>query len=309
MLYNPMFKKQRSLKILLGVFLAVLIVPQAFGQGKTPSHVFQNAERLILEIKLIRKNQNLNTKTRDPGVQFNKLPIHVYGKGLEVFQKIADLQKKAGLNPSRVPTIPTRKITPSDVFSLVSKLNSAILKVKKTWGISKKIKQPRLIKGKVPSDAYQNLWRASFALDGLIPQLKPGHVYRNADYLMDELEIIRQKMGKSSFSSNSNAQGGDRKITPKDVLVEAYKNLYRVGKLQRKLGITPFTPPNFPIGKITPSDPFDATSMMLAELVRIKIKLKIKQNYTKRDVPPGKTPGDVLFRVVDVGSAVGQLVQ
>jgi hypothetical protein len=286
----------------LTLLMAALFLPTfALGQARTPSHVYQQAEILKQEIILLRKSKGLAQTFRDPGVQYNKLPLHVYAKGLEVLEKISNLRTTHGLAGSAVGRIPLRKITPGDVFGLVKKLEFELAPVKQAMGVGARIAPVPFVGGKLPSDVYQNLWSISFALDGLIPALTPGHVYRNGEYVLEELKMIASALGKT-LPEEQGMVGANRKITPKDVLVESFKNLYRIAQLERKVGVPPFSPPSFPIGNITPSDPFDATSMLLAELVRVKLRLNITKDYQMAPLPQGKTPGDVLMAASRAGT-------
>lgn len=299
--------------VLLALFLPTLFllmtIPGGFARAQqqfTPSHVYQRAEQLVREIQLLRESKGISAQARDPGVQFGKLPLHVFAKAVEVFEKVTALQLLNGLRPAQVPRIETRNISPALVLGLVTEIHSELVKVKRQMGVRATIRMPRLPEGKIPSDVYQNLWKASFALDGLIPPLTPGHVYRHGNYVLGELRQIAAAMG-TTLDSVPLAKAPDRKVTPRDVLVESYKNLYRVGAIERKIGITPFAPPAFPIGKITPSDPFDATSMLLAELVRVKTKLGVTANYQLRPLPNKKSPADVFVLVTQVGNTLNYL--
>lgn len=289
--------------LILGMSLAAL---PAHGQKKTPSHVYQNTERLLREIVLLREAKSVTGAIREPGVQYNKLPLHVYAKGMEVREKISTLRQVSGLAALETERIPIRKITPGDVFSMVERLITELRPVKGNLGAGQKIAEPRFLDKKTPSDVYQNLWKASNAMDGLIPALTPGHVYRNALYIQADLKMIARALGQSLPEVKGDGATG-RKITPKDVLVESFKNLYRVARLERKVGVPPFSPPGFPVGKITPSDPFDASSMLLAELVRVKLKLKVLTHYQLQPLPEGKTPGDVLVGMTFAGNYLDHL--
>ena len=287
--------------------MAALILPTfALGQARTPSHVYQEAEILQQEIILLRKSKGQSQTFRDPGVQYNKLPLHVYAKGLEVLEKISNLRTTNGLPATAVARIPIRKITPGDVFGLMKKLQFELAPVKGAMGIGTRIAQVPFVGGKLPSDVYQSLWSTSFALDGLIPALTPGHVYRNGDYVLKELKMIAKALKKNS-PVKKEMVFAKRKITPRDVLVESFKTLYLIAQLERKVGVPPFSPPSFPIGNITPSDPFDATSMLLAELVRVKLRLNITKDYQLAPLPSGKTPRDVLMVVSMAGTFLEHL--
>lgn len=301
---------QRLLTCVIGLLVMALLLfalpMNLLAQNKTPSHVYQESERLLREVILLRESKGISGMPRDPGVQYNKLPLHAYSKALEVLDKINVLQQTNDLSGFVVPRTPLRKITPGDVFSMVNRLRQEIAPIKKAMGVSRSIAEPAFVPGKIPSDVYQNLWVASFALDGLIPALTPSHVYRNGQYMLQELSMISRSLNKSIPGEPAPITA--RKVTPADVLVESFKNLYKVAKLQRRVGVPPFTPPSFPVGKITPSDPYDATSMLMAELVRVKIKLGINENYDLLSLPEKKSPGNVLTIVNHAGLALEKLV-
>jgi len=298
----------RAVPALLFVLTVVVGTARAQEERITPSHVYQQSLRLLRQIDLLREAEGVTGAPRDPGVQYNKLPLHVYAKGLEVMGKIATLQQKHGLEPVQVPPTPTREFVPMVVLNLVKQLEDEVVRVKQRLGVNERIAEPRFEPGKIPSDVYQALWQASFALDGLIPALTPNHVYRNTEYILAELQSVAQSLGATVPSEDeADAHDMGREIVPRDVLVEAFKNLYRVGGLQRDLGLEPFTPPAFPIGKITPSDPFDATSMLLAELVRVKRELGIRDTYEREPLPEGKTPADVLAHAQHIGVVLNEL--
>ncbi len=274
-------------------------------ERKTPSHVYQHSEQVVREIKLIREALGKNERPRDPGVQSDKNPLHSFGKSLEVLEKVARLQTSVGLSSAEIPPWPQKQVRANDVFDSISLILAEILKLKAHYGITGTIEEPRFRFGKSSSDVYENLWRASYLLDSMTAPWTPNHVYRNTQYILSELRLIAE--AEEITLTDSDLPMVAQTTVPKDVLIELFKNLYRMAKYQRKLGLRPLRPPFFPSGEITPSDPYDATFMLLAEITRIKNRLRIKNPLPSIALPDDKIPANVFAQALQIGSYLSQM--
>jgi len=296
----------------VGVLTLVLLffnpLLYAAADKKTPSHVYQLTEQIVREIQLIRDFREVREKGREPGLQFNKLPLHVFAKSLEIKSKLLRIEQELGLSTNPVDFVPVKKISAADVYQSMLEIVQELHQLKEHWKIQRKIEAPIFVAGKNPSDVYENAWRASYLLDGLVGAITPSDVFRNALYVQQDLKQINQVM-KVSIPQTMPEDRAERTIGPKDVLIESFKNLYRVSSFERKIGIPPFIPPEFPHGKITPSQPYDVLSMLLAELARVKLHLRINSIPKVVDLPEGKTPGDVLTQIHFIGKNLESLAQ
>ncbi|MGK0289730.1 MAG: hypothetical protein ACI86H_001176 [bacterium] len=296
-------------KIVLFAIIILGISNNIWGQTQrvTPSHVYQKSIELIKEIQLIRRDKGLKSNVRSPGVQSKRTPIHVFGKTLEVLYKISNIQSELGLTPVQVQYISSsQKITPASVYHSIRKALQEIRKVKQHYNISRRVRSVPFVDGKRPSDAYEKLWFASYLLDTIGKPLSPNHVYRNTLYILNELKTISSSLGKG-ITQTIPQTTIEYKIIPKDVLIESYKNLYRLAKLEIKLQISPITPSSFPTGKIIPSDPYDATSTLISELTRIKKKLGITSIPEKLELTKNQTPLNILLNTQLIGKNLEQL--
>ncbi|MBE9563384.1 MAG: hypothetical protein IMF12_11045, partial [Proteobacteria bacterium] len=79
-------------------------------EEKTPSHVYQVTENIVSEIGILREAIGVDDEPNEPEAQRGKTPIHVYGKGLELLEKISKAQRKLGMTPAEVGEIPLRDI-------------------------------------------------------------------------------------------------------------------------------------------------------------------------------------------------------
>jgi len=287
-----------KLRAVLCFGLLLIINHQAIAASNapqtSPSHAYQQSNKIIAEIKLLRSHLGVINKPRKPAIQIRKKPIHVYAKSLEVMEKIIHLQIKHGLRAPNLEQIPLRNIHASEVFASTQIILSEITRLKNKLGISKKITTPAFSNAKTSSQVYENLWTASYLLDALTGQIDPSYVFRNSRLVLSEIRQIANKLGAPSNMSAPQTIAG---TIPRDVNIQAFKNLYAIGKLQRKLNMSALVVSTFPDGKILPSDVCDSTNNMLAELVRIKVAMGITTPRTAVKLVAGKNPADVLAQM------------
>ncbi len=260
----------------------------------TPSHVYQQVQNIISEINLIRSHRNVTIKPRDPGKQVKKMPLHAYSKSIEVLEKIARFAKENSMEAINVPGIPLREITPGQVFDSTQTILEELRKIKSKLGISATIIEAPFKDGKSPSNVYESMWKASYLMDGLVPAITPSHVYHNVRYMIQELSKIASHFN-ISIESTTTDNTKDKK--PEHVMIENYINMFKLARIERKIKMYPFYVPPLPGGKITPSNVYDTTNMVLAELVRIKVFLKITSERTPEPEVTGKTPSDAFIQM------------
>ena len=272
----------------------------------TPSHVFQKAQQIMKEIEVIREAANKNTAAREPGVQTNKRPLHVYSKSLELIEKIGRYQEIIGIERVGTKQIPLRKVTPKEVYVQAESILAELSRIRKAQGLDDSPKTISFIAGKGPSDVYEVMWKSSYLLDSLVGQTSPNEVFRNTQYILEELELIADNLGVDIKKRSSAQRIGSK--TPKDVNLEAFKTLHKIGRLQRYLEVVPFSPSPFPAGKILPNDALDSTNTILAELVRVKVALGIKTSRRNLPIPSKKTPNEVFEQMLMVSARLTPLL-
>ena len=301
--YKP-FSLTPSHKLIAILAITFCSLVSAQANTQSPSHVYQMAAQLENELLALRKAKAITEKTPQPAVQKNKKPLHVYAKAIEVRNKLIKLQTNLNIKPLKTLPLPSFTASPVDVFAVVAPLTKAMKQLNR----SKKIKATwaPFVSGKKPSQVYRKLWQVSYLFNGLVEPINPNLVYRNAAQTVAELEVIAAKL-KVTPPAQNKKEHLDAKLTPYDVNVEGFKNLYRLAKLQRALKMEPMFAPSFPIGKITPSEAYDTTNNILVEITRIKLALRIKSILPQLETPVGKKPGDVLVQLRRAGQLIDNI--
>jgi len=271
---------------------------------KTPSHVYQMAQSIENSIMAIRDAKSITTAIKSPTVQSNKLPVHVYAKAIEVNQKIIRMQSKFGLETAPEAAIPIRKITPTDVYQVVSKVFEEVQKV--TSLVSAQATMADFSPNKTPSNVYEKLMQVSYALDTVVGAINPNLVYRNAQMIHADIQLIAGQMGVALPAEMPAVIVGSK---PYEVNIEAFKNLYRIAKLERKIGLKSVRVSEFPIGDVTPGEVYDTTNNLLAEITRIKAKMGILQEAKTFPVPQNKKPQEVRQLMALIGIQINALIK
>ncbi len=284
-----------------GLVFLLASVSMPLMANKTPSDVFLVTEQIVLEVQHLRNKLGTTGTPRIPDVQVYKTPLHVYGKSLEVLKKLASINNDAIFTQ----TIPLRKITLGDVFGQAELILKQVHKIQQQKSIGQAGVDAIYVDGKSPSNVYENLWKVSFMLDFLAKKITPTDVYY---HVLEASVQIKDMAQQISVSTTSNLPKTDAEITPDQVLLQGYLNVHQIVEFQKKIGLKPFRVPSYPIGKLTRSDVYDSVSMLIAEIARIKIHLKLQSNAEKPKPTSDKKRSDVLSAMLSIEKNINALV-
>jgi len=283
--------------------LMVLLVPSAWAEELTDSHVYQQVQRINNEIRLIRQALKVENEVRQPGVLVGKRRIHVLGKGAEVLEKLAAIQRKKDIKPLTVPELPVRRIKTAELFAQVETILAELQRIKQAYGISQDAVTPVLYLDKTPSDIYEVMWQAAFLLEGVAPELSNADLQRGLDRVDAELKLIADKLSVDLAVVKT---GSVAQKSVMDINLHGYMNLHRIVRLERNVRVSQLRVPSYPAGEISGSDVYDTINMMLAELNRIKQRLKLKQVVSVAGGTSGNADRDAVFNHM---YAIGQRLE
>ena len=283
--------------ITLAVF--ALASPPSFAQERdrvTPSHVYQAVQDLISEIHLLRDAMGVVDFPPEAEPQEDRAPVHVYAKSIEVREKIARSQRRLGMTPGKVGQIPVREIQPKDVLGSVQAAVREIHRTKDQLVIEDQITPTTFEGGKTPSVVYKALGDASFLLDGLVGRaISPSDVYTRVQHIHDELELIAAKL-KVTLDLKQPAVDGRKR--PQDVAQQVLRATFKTINLETRLGMDASGVPSMTLVRVTPAEVYEATGILLAEMVRIKAHLGINLPRNERRNARNKRPTDVFAQVL-----------
>lgn len=293
--------KKIQVAIFACVFFAFIHTPKVI--ASTPNEVYQSANNLVINIEKIRQNQNVNIEARKPGVQIAKTPIHAYTKALEVYEKIIRFKQLKNWEHSSLPNLPVKKVLPSDVFAIINDITKELDDINKKLNITL-TKSALLPVGKTPSDVYERLWQSSYLLDGLVGAISPVYVYRNTIRIERTLINIANQLNKETKIKELIKHKGKKPI---DANIEGYKVMYQLVALEKQLGMQVVRVSSFPAGNISPSDVYDTTNNIIAELTRINVELSLPAVVSAQLSKEKITPSEVTHQFKKIQSLLSNI--
>jgi len=296
------------LRQFLAVLIALSVTFSVQAQTQTPSHAYQMSEEIVREIRILREAVGADDYPSDPDQQMLKRPGQVYGKGQELLYKVGYAQRKFGLPAVEPGSIPVKQIAPSDVVNLCAQILSELRKIKTYLAVPTPIEEVQFVDGKVPSNVYENLWRASYMMDYLSGAIKPNDVFRYTNLMVEEVGILAR-------ANNINLEGVPipeikPNIRPKDVAAQGVQNLHKMIRIEKKLGYPSSIVPTMTLSRADPADVFDIVGMQMSELTYLKFKGGVTESASIKDQKEveGKVPADVLQRMEYAGSMLDRLL-
>ena len=272
----------------------------------TPSDVHRHVLRVQAEIDAIRGARGATDAVRDPGRQSSRLPIHVFAKANELRSKIARFQVEIGMQPIDVEPLPFRQVLPENVFGNVDGILVELSAIQAFLDIEPSASDPPFIAGRTPSDVYRTLWKASYAFDALVAEITPPIVHQSVQQIAADLLLITDALEIETVITPPRVEQG---IVPRDVIQESFVNMYLIARIQHELAMPPFIVPPIPGGAITPTNVFDTTLAILAELHRIKIFLGIERQPPATRLNQSATPGAVRSMMLGVQAALREVLE
>ncbi len=271
---------------------------EAVHREASPGEVFRAVQDLMAEITILRAELGVYDYPPEAEPQEDRAPVHVYAKTLEVLSKVIAVQRRYDVPVAEERQIPFKEIGFGDVLGNVEHIIAELRKVKASMVIGRKIEPAMLVGGQTASSVYKSLADASVLLDGLRGrQLTPDDVYQNCTYILDEMELVAARLDVSFDRDPPDVTEAKRS---KDVALQVLRATYKMINLQTRLGMDASGVPGLTLVRVTPSEVFDSTNMLLAEMARIKLHLDIEALRDEQPQPKGKSSRDVFALVLGI---------
>ena len=263
---------------------------------KTPSDVYSEAQLLKEKVIFIRDSAGIKDNFPVIDKQKNKAPRHVLQKSLEVLSKVNRYRIINNYGEISMPEYPSRRITPSDVYSYVKRLNEEVTPFidNKMFLNSLTLKK---YKNKTPSDVYELLWSVSLSFDPLLGMMgfTPTDVYEQSETIVAIAKFLRQSQGDFSDVKKPKVKNG---LHPNHALNTSYQLLTKIAKIEKKLWIKRTEVPDKVYKVTTPTHVYDSLQNIIAEMQRLKTRLGLERYFEIKKVQEDKTPSDVVANLL-----------
>ena len=272
---------------------------------KTPNDVFALSKFILHKIERIKAKKGIKIRAKETTYLYGVKPIHVYVKGIENLEKIQKLKKLEGFKASEFPSPPTTKITPSEVYELILRLDDEINLIYNNsfsrWNLKsyREVFDKNIPLDKTPSDAYNNLWKISYELDGILNQeYTPNETYILAKKIESNIKLIVKHFLIVDVDLKKKEIKSKR---PSDVFMEAEHLLDRLQIVKNRANMKSVKTAIPKDKYITPTSVYNALRIISATLSEIHVYYGINHYDTTYVNATNKTPADV-YSVVELAN-------
>jgi len=283
------------LRISLSILVSVIYLSgeNRFEQSITPSKVYKEVTNLHEEINLIKEHFNKKAMPTYVDIKTKLLPRHAWQRTYEIFVKINILREKYNL-PIIEPVNmePTLELDPTFTYEQVLRLLQEVRILKLRFGITKKIETQAEYSNKTPSDVYNALNLLSRELDIINgKEFTPSHVFAEVIRIYEDFDAILNRL---KITNPTTPPIKNQKDTPTQSYHVALELLESIRKLELSVGLQSVDFYAFRRKKINPSDVFEITQIILAELQLFKAYIGLHHTITRGAKRyHNKTPADV----------------
>ena len=263
----------------------------------TPSDVLARVKLVKAELDLIRIAMGKHKESSKIITVKNAAPREVYFQAQAMFEKADTLAYEFTGNTVPEPKIKKKKITPSDVWSLVNESLKRVLVVKHSLNITEKVNEMKEPDNKTPTDVYNNIIEVNQDLNNLLDQkFSPSKVYEQVTLAISYTEKLLRQFKKGELIPSEPAYQAN--MTPSDVyqrLLECVRLLKEIA-LDSGVAMLDVKVNKNALQQVVPSNVYDLAKVIVAE-VRYFYSVATKNiKFIDTYYPGKKIPSDVYQR-------------
>lgn len=282
------------MKISKSIILCLLCYSSLFSSSYlTPSDVYAEVIQIQKELIILKKHFNIINKISYFKIKTPLKPRHAWQKTYEIMLKINILRLSHNmpvLEPSAMA--PVLNLDPALTFEQTQRILTEIRIFKHRLLINAKVSEKQKFSNKTPLDVYNALNKASVVLDILNGgEFTPSHVFGETMRIFDDISTILAYLNINNHTIPTKRRDDS---SPFDTFNVGINILSRIEQIQKTFAIESINFYSFKKNKITPSDVFSLTQLILAELQTIKAYIGLDDYVTPYSKHyKNKTPADV----------------
>jgi hypothetical protein len=290
--------------------------------GFTPTDVYEQSETIVAIAKFLRQSQGQFDTIKKPIVKKNLYPNHALNTSYKLLKKIAKVQKKLWMKPTKVPSKVYKVTTPTQVYDSLQNIIAEMQRLKTRLGLERYFEVKHVTDDKTPSDVVANLLYAKellpeFSMSKKLSQYNRENLKKtsnevygvSADTLNKLNALARYKGINIKIQKPPYIYG----LQPKHVYQKAIEAIEKANKFKTKEGFFKSNIPDQPFRTITPSEVYEQV-----ERLNSTITLILQKNYDKsikeyrymfnKPKYRSKTPSDVYYNLWLVSKTLDQLI-
>ena len=278
--------------------LFLLFAQVAAAETVTPSVVFAEAVYIGHQLELVERRLGVEAVDAGAGARQTPLriplkPRHALQKSYEILFKLNRLREQQGMPVVSAGSLePRLEAEPLLTYEQLRRIRGEVDLLLSRLKVTARPKPVAVVPGKNPVDVYNKLRELSLHLDHVTGDaLVPSQVFGEAMRIYHDINAVLSHLHISDETIPPAKRDG---VTPADAFRFAYDLLGEVQRLQRMANIPRTDFGEFAERGNAPSDVFEMTQLIIAELQTVKAHLGMF-----RDLTPtarhyrAKTPAEV----------------
>ena len=297
------------LLVVSGIASAVAAPPATAAETVTPSVVYAEAMRIGHQLTLVERRLGvIDRHDEHDGHDENGAheheaemaplrmalrPRHALQKGYEIYFKLNRLREQLGIPVVSVGSLePRLEVKPLLTYEQLRRIRAELDLLLERLEIDEPLPPVPVVAGKTPVDVYNKLRELSLHLDHVTgDQLVPSQVFGEAMRIYHDINAILSYLRISDETVPPAKREG---VTPVDAYQFAFDLLGEVQRLQRMANIPRTDFSEFQGRGRAPSDVFEMTQLIIAELQTVKAHLGMRRDLTPTASHySGKSPAEV----------------
>ena len=290
--------------------------------GFTPTDVYEQSQTIVAIAKFLRQSQGEYTEIKKFKVKKDLHPNHALNTSYELLNKIAKIQKKLWIKPTKVPSKVYKVTTPTHVYDSLQNIIAELQRLKTRLGLERYFEIKHTKDDKTPSDVVANLLYAkallpSFSMKKPLNQYDKKLLKKTSNEVFGLSEDIIKKLTTIASYKGININIEQPKyiyeLKPKHVYQKSIEAIEKAIKFKTKEGFFKSNIPDQPFRTITPSEVYEQV-----ERLDFTVTLILQQNYNKnikhykymfeKHKYSGKTPSDVYNNLWLISKILDQLI-
>jgi hypothetical protein len=274
------------------LFITTLSIEASQNKTAWSDKIYTQTNYILKDVQIIKKYLNVNTKASSKDIKINMFIRHTRARAYEIFTKLNILRSSYSLPLIEAPNMePTTETNPIYTYTQLERLKTEVDILKQHLGINSKPKPLKIVTNKNITDTYNLLGQVSAELDTINAKaFTPSHVFSEAMRIYEDIDAILVKLSINDNISPPKKEINDKPI---DTYKIAIKILNKIKSLESNSGIESINFYAFDRTNITPSDVFEITQIILAELQIIKAYIGLNHEITRgAKYYTNKTPAD-----------------
>lgn len=253
--------------------------------GFTPTDVYEQSQTIVAIAKFLRQSQGEFDEIQRPKTKDGLHPNHALNTSYKLLNKIAKIQKKLWMTPTKVPEKVYKVTTPTQVYDSLQNIIAEMQRLKTRLGLERYFEIKQVKDDKTPSDVVANLLYAKALLPSFSMQKKlhqydqkllkktPNEVFALSEDIIQKLNMIANYKGVNLNIEKPPYIYG---LKPKHVYQKSIEDIEKAIKFKMQEGFYKSNIPAQPFRTVTPSEVYEQV-----ERLNSTITLILQKNYNK----------------------------